>query len=553
MIRRICVLSVCLLLFAALIRQPGIIDSPEPGVFVPQALAEENDNRRRSYELVEVFSDVLDEIDRNYVHPVDRAELVEAAIHGMLKKLGDRNSRFIIAEPEIKDLERKLHAKYDGVGIQLDSVGGTPTVVSPILGSSAYLEGVQPGDQIMSVDGQSIEGLGLRDLVRRMRSKPGEEIEITFMDAQTHSSRTVKLKNDPYETETVFGVSRGPNDVWNFMYEDADRQKIGYIRLTSFNRGCVTPLTEAAEQLIANGVRGLILDLRFNGGGYLPETFNVARLFLPKGSAIVRIEGRSPLRGSYSADQDGLLSTIPMAVLVNGGSGSGSEIVASCLQDGRPNTVVVGQRTFGKGTVQSLIKLNDGRSRLKLTTAVYHRPSGKNIDRYTKGARESDEWGVKPDEGYQIALKADETKMLQNYLRYRQAAQNRRQQTVGTTSNELPRTSKADETLIATATNKIETPKNAIASPVPANAVPANLVPANADPGLPADTGQPIEKPQVPVQAFVDRQLEKAIEYLNTNRSDGTSANGAAENGASSNGALSGETSSDLAPATDDR
>ncbi|MCG8583479.1 MAG: PDZ domain-containing protein, partial [Pirellulales bacterium] len=249
MFRRVFVLSVVLLLFVALLRVPGRQELPDEGVFVPRALAVENENRRRDYELIEVLADALDEIDRSYYRDVDRAELVEAAIHGMMAKL-DKNSRFMTGEEAISPLRRQLQGEYDGVGIDLTAENGSTRVVSPLVGSPAYEAGIRPGDQITAIGGESTAGANLKDVMGRMRGEPGSEVEITLVDSETNETKNVKLKSAAIKVETVFGARRNEDDSWDFMLDP--EHKIGYIRLVSFSRTCLEPLHAAIEQLLAN-------------------------------------------------------------------------------------------------------------------------------------------------------------------------------------------------------------------------------------------------------------------------------------------------------------
>ncbi|MGH7127992.1 MAG: S41 family peptidase, partial [Planctomycetaceae bacterium] len=189
--------------------------------------------------------------------------------------------------------------------------------------------------------------------------------------------------------------------------------KIGYVRLTSFSRHSAEELKEAIDQLQKRGMKALVLDLRFNPGGLLSQAVEIADMFLEEGT-IVSTKGRNTEPEVRSAEERGTYPDFPMVVLVNRYSASASEIVSAALQD-HERALVCGERTWGKGSVQNVIQLGDGDSALKLTTASYHRPSGKNIHRFPD-MKEEDEWGVLPDEGYLIKLKSEE---MRDYLNYR--------------------------------------------------------------------------------------------------------------------------------------
>jgi carboxyl-terminal processing protease len=194
-------------------------------------------------------------------------------------------------------------------------------------------------------------------------------------------------------------------------------QRIGYIRITAFSRDTASELRKALTQLKAQGMRALVLDLRFNPGGLLPAAIDVCDMFVPEGR-IVSTEGRNTEPRVWNAHKEGTFEGFTTAVLVNRYSASAAEIVAACLQDHR-RAVVVGERTWGKGSVQNVIELEDGHSALKLTTASYRRPSGKNIHRFPD-AKEEDDWGVKPDEGYELKLTDREMAVLLENQRQRE-------------------------------------------------------------------------------------------------------------------------------------
>ena len=482
MVRRVCALSVVVVLFVSLVRQPASFELLEPGVFVPQALAEENEDKRRDYELMEVLADALDEIDRNHVYQVGRDQLIEAAIHGMVKRLNDPHSRFITGDEAMESFRRLMQAEYSGVGIRIEKDGEQIQVVSPLVGSPAYQAGIRPGDRITSIEGVTLEGVDVKGVSRRIEGEEGTQIRLTLIDADTGRPRQVTLTREKIKMETVLGVDRDGEDNWNYLLDE--ERRIGYIRLTRFNNGCVKEFDKAVAQLLDKNVRALVFDLRFNPGGSLADTIKVTSRFLTEGTSIVTIEGRNTLKRANYAEKDGPLVGIPVVVLVNGASGSGSEIVASCLQDERPRTKIVGQRTAGKGTVQNIIKLDEGRSLLKLTTAAYRRPSGKNIHRFPKATIE-DDWGVSPDEGYFVALSKADTIRLKRHLRDTQS-----------TRKSQPRKRAAQD---------------AATSPEPAVSHPVSITPPDT---APSETSPDLEAEAVAPEPFVDTQLDKALEYL---------------------------------------
>ncbi|MBU4399794.1 MAG: S41 family peptidase, partial [Planctomycetes bacterium] len=213
------------------------------------------------------------------------------------------------------------------------------------------------------------------------------------------AARKVTLTREKIHVDTVLGDGRKPDGSWDYMFKP--REHIGYVRLVAFSRDTAGELRRVLTQLKNEKMRGLIIDLRFNPGGLLSAAIETSDLFISKGR-IVSAEGRNSPKRAWDAHEEGTFEGIPMAVLVNRYSASSSEIVAACLQDHR-RAGVVGERTWGKGSVQNLIELADGRGALKLTTSSYRRPNGKNIHRFPN-AKEGDEWGVTPDESYRITL-----------------------------------------------------------------------------------------------------------------------------------------------------
>lgn len=357
------------------------------------------------YELQRLFADTLDQVERNYVKNISRRELMEAAIHGLLSKL-DQYSDYISPD-DLGQFKTSVENQFGGIGIRIDHREGRVKVVSPLIGSPAYRAGIHAGDEIIEIEGKSVDDLRNTDeVVANLKGEPGTKVTITTYRPSTKDRKTLTLEREVVHLETVMGDRRKPDDSWDFML---DRQrKIGYIRVTGFSRDTEHDLVGALDQLKKENMRGLVLDLRFNPGGLLTSAIAVADLFIAKGK-IVSTEGRNTKSRSWDAQEEGTYEGFPIAVLVNRYSASASEIVSACLQD-HHRAVVIGERTWGKGSVQNVIELEGGKSALKLTTASYQRPSGKNIHRFPN-AKESDEWGVSPDPGYD--LKLDEAELLQ--------------------------------------------------------------------------------------------------------------------------------------------
>jgi carboxyl-terminal processing protease len=351
-------------------------------------------------ELLRLFADALDQVERNYVKPVNRRELLEGAIRGMLAKL-DPHSTYI-APAEIDRFKTSVENEFGGIGVTVSAVGGQLLVVTPIYGTPAYKAGLRGGDTIVEIDGAPAAGIPVDEAVRRVKGPLGTAVKLTIQHAGG-DTETVEVARAVVRVESVLGDRRKADDTWNFLLDE--EKKIGYIRLINFGRHTADELRSALGELKQAGMQGLILDLRFNAGGLLTAAIEVSDLFLASGR-IVSTSGRAGPQRKWDAHEPGTFEGFPMVVLVNRFSASASEIVAAALQDHR-RAAIVGQRTWGKGSVQNVIELEQGHSALKLTTGGYLRPSGQNIHRF-EGAKEGDDWGVKPDSGLDVVLTADE-------------------------------------------------------------------------------------------------------------------------------------------------
>jgi len=386
------------------------------------------------YDLFREFVDTFEQIDRNYVKEVDRKELMRAAIQGMLTELDPYSS--YIPPADLADFTQGIEQEFGGIGIQvqIDPETRRLTVVTPLPGTPAYRAGVLSGDVIMEVEGESTEGFTVEDAVKKLKGKAGEEVTIGVLHKGSESVEQIKLVREVIQVATVLGDRYNDDGTWDFMLDDDT--KIGYVRLTHFSRRTGEELREALEQMQSKGMKGLVLDLRFNPGGLLSEAVEVCDLFLEKGT-IVSTKGRNVPERSWEAHQPGTYSGFPIAVVINRYSASASEIVSACLQDNE-RAVVVGERSWGKGSVQNVIDLGSGASALKLTTASYLRPNGHNIHRFPD-SKEEDEWGVKPDEGLAVRFSDDE---MRDYLIGR-----RKRDVIGSDETNTPKDQQLDAAL----------------------------------------------------------------------------------------------------------
>lgn len=372
------------------------------------------DNEDDMMELYGLFVDAVEQVEANYVRPVNRKELLQNALRGMLAELDPHSAYF--TENDWKQFKKQIEGTFTGIGVsvEIDEDTHRLKVLAPLPGSPAYAAGILPGDTILDVDGNSTEGMNRDRAVEVLQGRPGTEVKLTVMHSEAEKPDSITVTRAIIELPSVVGDSRKADDSWDFML-DKDK-KIGYVRITNFMQDTAEDLRKALTDLKSQDMKALILDLRDDPGGLLSSAVEVSDLFVDDGQ-IVTTKGRNQKDKVFEAEKEGTYSDFPMAVLVNQHSASASEIVAACLQDHK-RAEIVGQRSYGKGSVQSILPLDNGDSILKLTVATYWRPSGKNIHRF-KNAKESDEWGVSPDSGLEVKLPIDEYEHLAEQRRER--------------------------------------------------------------------------------------------------------------------------------------
>lgn len=363
------------------------------------------------------FVEAMEIVENEALEPYSQRELFNAAMNGMLQQI-DEHSAFIDPEayPAFKE---NLDQEFAGIGItaSMSPSVGRLMVLSPTVGTPAYRAGIQAGDIILEVDGDSTEGLNLDDSVKLLRGKPGTNVALKLGRANVEEPIDVTLTRQVILIDSVLGDTRNPDGSWNFVIED--HPQIGYIRLTTFGERSASEMRETLSKMIPR-TDALILDLRDNAGGLLNAAVEIADMFLGEGMNIVSTRGRDgQVREEHFArgDRTVVPRQMPVVVLTNRFSASASEILAAALQD-HGRAVVIGERSWGKGTVQNVIELENGRSVMKLTTASYWRPSEKNIHRQ-RNMTENDDWGVRPNDGMKIDLTIEEYQELATWRRDR--------------------------------------------------------------------------------------------------------------------------------------
>jgi len=310
------------------------------------------------------LSEVLTRIKDEYVEEVSDTELLESAIRGMLQSL-DPHSSYLTPE-ELEDVRVGTRGRFGGLGLEVGEVDGRITVIAPIDDTPAQRAGIQAGDRIVRIDGLSTQGMSLNDAVRRLRGSPGEAVELTIVRDTDEAPQDVTVIREEIRVRSVRARMLEPG--------------YGYVRISQFQSQTGSALIEAIESLQAEHeerLKGFVLDLRNNPGGVLQAAVSVADAFLSSGR-ITETRGRTDsTQLRFEANPRDVLDGIPMVVLINAGSASASEIVAGALQDQR-RAIIMGARSFGKGSVQSIMPLASGAA-IRLTTARYYTPLGRSI------------------------------------------------------------------------------------------------------------------------------------------------------------------------------
>lgn len=354
----------CLVIF--LIALTGCAAQAAPPAPTAPAKKEAPKENMSKFDAARRFSQVLDLVQRNYVKDVTQIELINSAVKGMLQGL-DPHSTFMTSD-EYKEMQETTSGEFFGVGIEISVENGQVVVVTPIEDTPAFRAGLQPGDVILSIDGHPAQELSLQEVVSRIRGAKGTEVELGILHSDAKSPQTVRIVRDAIPLVSV--KSKPLEDGYYWM------------RLTRFSERTTDELKEAIKQAAeeakeSGGIKGIVLDLRNNPGGLLDQAVSVSDLFLKNGD-IVSIKGREDgAQRTYMAKEQSDDVEAPVVVLINAGSASASEIVAGALRD-QKRALILGERSFGKGSVQNIIPLADG-SGLKLTVALYYTPNGSSI------------------------------------------------------------------------------------------------------------------------------------------------------------------------------
>jgi carboxyl-terminal processing protease len=395
---------VCLAVGFALGHQEPVLPAAEPTPSLAAGAAKD------PYQFFDTLIDLRSQILHNYVEKVDDEKLMNGAIKGMMAELDPYSNYF--TKDELANFDRAVHGQFSGIGAEIsqDPSNGNFIIVSPLEDSPALKGGIFAGDRIVKINGDATDGLSLKELLTKIAGDPETQVKLTVIHEGDKNPTDVAITRAVIQVHSVRGVKHEATGSWDFMLDPQHR--IAYVRITNFMENTAQELDDALKPLIAdkaNGsLKGIILDLRFDPGGLLQAGIDVCKRFLDSGVIVTAGRPDSAKRDFISqATPEKTYPRIPLVVLINEYSASASEIVAGALKD-HQRAVLIGARSFGKGSVQSLINLDNGNAALKLTTQYYFLPSGKNIMR----KKDAKEWGVEPDAAFNLPLSDEENRAV---------------------------------------------------------------------------------------------------------------------------------------------
>lgn len=344
-------------------KEPDSPDAVPENIDIEEATT--SDDNEAAYDNMELLTQVMLHVKKHYYKEKTLEEITHGALHGLLRGL-DEHSAFL-APQAYEEMKDDTSGTFSGIGIHIGMRDGLLTVIAPIEDTPAFRAGLQAGDRIVKIDDKSTMGITLRDAVKKLRGPKGDPVKMTVRRADEENLIDIEIVRDEITMPSVKGTR-------------VIRDGVGYVRITQFAKPTVALLDEALAELKSKGMDALVLDLRNNPGGLLKAAIAMSDRFLDKEQVIVSTKGRLGVKGEIKYASSGASVTdVPMVVLINIGSASASEIVAGALQDNK-RAVLVGDATFGKGSVQSVIRLKpNGESAIRLTTALYYTPNGRQI------------------------------------------------------------------------------------------------------------------------------------------------------------------------------
>lgn len=326
-----------------------------------------SNNRTKDFDSNSFVQDIIDRVKKDYVKEKTEEELSESAANGILSSLDPHSS--YLSKDDFNEMKTQTKGEFGGLGIEVTMEYSLLKVIAAIEGTPADRAGIKSRDYISKIHGKTVVGLTLTEIVKKLRGKPGTKVNITILREGEKNPIDFVIKREIIKITAV---------------RSSRKKDIAYIKINSFSQqayvGVVKELKKLIKQIGRNKIRGLVIDLRGNPGGLLDQSIKISDLFLNKGNAIVSIRGRNKKNDKYYKDENPqeLIAGVPIAVLINEGSASASEIVAGALQDHK-RAIILGTKSFGKGSVQSIIPLKNEKGAIRMTTAIYYTPSGRSI------------------------------------------------------------------------------------------------------------------------------------------------------------------------------
>lgn len=384
---------------------PSGPDSSGPDAATPPA-------RPDVFSELDLLVDIRHELAAHYVEEPDTRKMIDRAVRAMIESVEDPFTTYFAPE-QVDPFDKQIRGTFSGIGaeVDFDTAEKRPRIVTPLDDSPAWKAGVQAGDILLEIDGQSTHDMTTAEAVRRITGPEGSTVRLRVRHANGEEA-ALEVTRAQINVQTVRGFRRDAEGRWDYMLDPAAR--VGYIRLSQFTEPSAAAVRGAVVGLTRQDVRGIILDLRFDPGGLLESAVSIADYFLPEGKTIVSVRGRSSPARTHASTGDDDLTAVPLIVLANEASASAAEILTGALSD-NDRALFIGTRTFGKGSVQNVRPLDGGSGAIKITVAYYYLPNGRNIHRRPG----SKDWGVDPKDGYYVPMSSQEVRTMSERRRER--------------------------------------------------------------------------------------------------------------------------------------
>jgi carboxyl-terminal processing protease len=357
--------------------------------------------RNGVFEQLDLLVDLRHQLVTECVEPPDEKKMIDAAARAMVASIGDPYTVYLAPE-EMAEFDKQVRGTFFGIGAEIDIHENFLRIATPLEDSPAWKAGILAGDIVLEVDGKTTEGITTTEAIKRLTGQEGTQVKLKVRHLDGKVAE-ITITRGRIIVPTVKGWTRKEDQHWDFMLDP--KNKVGLVRVTQFTEDTVDKLRVALDDLKKAGMKGLIIDLRFDPGGLLDAAVQVSDMFMAGGKTIVSIRGRTQRDRTFeSKTEDSDIKDMPLVVLVNESSASASEIVSGALKD-NDRAIIIGTRSFGKGSVQQVKMLEANQGAIKVTNALYYLPSGRNIHK----KEGSELWGVDPNDGYYVPMTIDQT------------------------------------------------------------------------------------------------------------------------------------------------